>query len=548
MKTHLGPVTTVARLLLAAVMIIAPIVAVTPAVAATAPHSPAAVPVAGTGKATAHSTTVKTAMGTASISTRSTYAGALGRDGRPTGSELPTATTGTAARPAPHDPAIRPGGPNTGKSTAAGTNASTNTAAIQKAPTQGVSQGGSGCVNCSTPDVTAAVSTTEIAETVNLQLQVLNKSTNASLCTVSLPNLLGAATSLAGPRIQYDNAANRFSIVIDSVPGSAFDVPIQYLATSQTSDACGAWWIYSIIFSGTGYPLGSLLDFPYLGQDSTSLLSSTNNFSFTGSYLGSTAFAMPKAIAYTGGAFTFNTFSVAFSTAPVTVGGIPTANTTNTYWVAAVPGTGYDLYVMPTNPAGAISLQATINDPFSAPTHRVAQPGTSQTLDPLDGRIGSAAVQTGNIVWFAHGVDDQGLPTVRYGGIDVTANQDTTALAFHGTGSYDFNPSIGVFPVSGNTDNVWVNWAYTDPSNGVATSATVAGVPAGGGVPDLVGQDLTLVSGSATATHSGFGRYSSVAIDPSATSSCPAGFTALTAQEFFTGEQWTTELARTTFC
>jgi len=548
MKTHARPLaTSVARLLLAAVMIGGPVLAATPAGAATTPHSPAAVPVAGTGKATAHSTTVNAAMRAASIPTQATDIGPLGRDGKPAGSELPAATTGGATRPAPHDPATRPGGPNTGTSgNTAATTASSTTLSPQSDP-QGVAEGGSGCVNCATPDVTGAVSATEIAETANLQLQVFNKS-GTSMCSVSLPSLLGATTAIRGPRIQYDNAANRFSIVIDSVPGSSADAPIQYLATSQTSDACGAWWIYSIIFSGTGYPLGALLDFPYLGQDSTSLLSSTNNFSFTGTYVGSTAYAMPKAVAYTGAAFTFNTFSVAFSTAPVTVGGVPIANTTNTYWVAAIPGTGYDLYVMPTNPAGSISLQATINDPFSAPTRRVIQPGTSQTLDPSDGRIGSAAVQTGNVVWFAHGVNDNGFPTVRYGGINVTNNQDSTALAFHSNGSDDFNPSIGAFPVSGSTDNIWVNWAYTEPSAGVATSATVAGVPAGSGVPDLAGQDLTLVTGSITTTHSGFGRYSSVAIDPSSTSSCPAGFTALTAQEFFTSGQWSTDLARTTFC
>ena len=78
----------------------------------------------------------------------------------------------------------------------------------------------------------------------------------------------------------------------------------------------------------------------------------------------------------------------------------------------------------------------------------MGDPGTNQ-LDPSDGRIGSAAVQTGHIVWFAHTVDDNGFPTVRYGGIDVTTNQDQTALAFHSTGNDDFNPSIGVFPVSG---------------------------------------------------------------------------------------------------
>jgi hypothetical protein len=105
--------------------------------------------------------------------------------------------------------------------------------------------------------------------------------------------------------------------------------------------------------------------------------------------------------------------------------------------------------------------------------------------------------------------------------------------------------------VTGSSTNfIWVNWAYTQPNEGVPVSGTVAGVAPGQGVPELVGNDLTLVTGSSTATISTFGGYSSAAIDPvSNPASCPAGETALTAQEYFTASgTWTTRLAETTFC
>jgi hypothetical protein len=62
--------------------------------------------------------------------------------------------------------------------------------------------------------------------------------------------------------------------------------------------------------------------------------------------------------------------------------------------------------------------------------------------------------------------------------------------------------------------------------------------------------DLTLVRGSSTSAISTFGGYSSVEIDPvSVNASCPAGVTALTAQEYFTSSgSWTTRLAETAFC
>ena len=504
----------------------------------------AAVPIAGTGHATARSVSVSAAAADARVAVRSGPSTPLGRDGRPAGAALP-ATPGTGSRPT-----ATPG--TGGANVAPGTHAQsavTSPETSSATVTSGVTQGGTGCSNCPTPDVTAAASTTELAETVNLQLQVTDK-TGRALCSVGLTNLLGALTALSGPRIQYDNAAKRFSIVIDSVPSSSTDVAVQYLATSQTSDACGAWWVYSIVFSvSAAYPLGALLDYPYLGQDNTSILSSTNNFAFGGTYLASAAYAMPKSAAYAGTSFNVTTYSVAFSTAPVTVAGVPIASSTTTYWIAAIPGTGYDVYSMPTNPAGAISLKSTVRAPFSAPTRKIIQPGTGQRLDPGDGRIGSAAVQDGGTLWFAQVVDDSGFPTVLYGAVGASGATAETALAFHDTVSDDFNPSIAVTPAGGGLDYIWVNWAYTDSSLGVATSDAVAGVAPGDGVPDLAEVDLTMVSGSPTASNSSFGRYSSAAIDPSGTSSCPAGLTALTAQEYFTpAGLWTTELARTTFC
>jgi len=296
-------------------------------------------------------------------------------------------------------------------------------------------------------------------------------------------------------------------------------------------------------FSGPSYPAGTLLDYPYLGQDRVSILSSTNNFSFTNAYIGSTAFAVPKSAAYIGAGFSFHSYPVAFSTAPVTVAGIPMFSTATTYWLASVPGTGYDLYRMPTSPAGAITLQATISSPFSAPTRRVRQPGTAQTLDPLDGRIPWAPVQDGNFVWFAHGMDISGYPGIRYGAIGVTSNAAFVATAYHSGTSDDFNPSIGVSDAGGGLIHAWLNWAYTDTPVNRPTSDTVNGVLPGQGVPNEIGTDLTLVIGSSTASNFRFGDFSSVSVDPTS-----GGLTAVTAQQYFNASgQWTTRIARLSF-
>ena len=508
--------------------------------AAPVQQAPAA---AGTGHAVARSVSVRAAAAGRQLPVHAGSAGALGRNGKPAGAALPVRGSG-GVKPRPAQPPRLPGGPNAGLAPGSSPQRLVpfTPPGTVNANFQGITQGSSNCGSCQPPDVNAAVSTTEITHVVNLRLQVYNK-TGGLLCGVGLNTFLGTTNSLSDPRVQYDNLSNRFSMVLIPIPATATTPAAEYLATSQTADACGSWWVYRITFSGSSFPPGTLLDYPYLGQDRVSILSSTNNFSFAGAYTGSTAFAVPKAAAYSGAGFSFTAYPVAFSTAPVTVAGIPMLATTTTYWLASVPGSGYDLYAMPTSPAGAITLQAAIPSAFSAPSRRVNQPGTTQTLDPLDGRIVWAPVQDGSFVWFAHGIDLGGFPAVRYGAISVTANTATVAVAYHSGTSDDFNPSIGVSDAGGGLIHAWLNWAYTDTPANVPTSDTINGVLPGQGVPNEIGTDRTLVTGSSTASNFRFGDFSSVSVDPSS-----GGLTAVSAQEYFTSSGlWTTRITRTTF-
>lgn len=542
--------------------------------AAAATHGPASrvsgyVPVRGAGHAIMlRSINVRKAEAGPQIAPHGRSFGPLGRNGKVAGSTLP-ALPSSGVKQLPASPPVLRGAANTGRSATTGAATPRSVIGPLAAPTtvdanfDGITQGNSDCGGCQPPDPSAAVSPSEIAQTVNLRLQVYDKS-GTLLCGVGLNTLASTGESLSDPRIQWDNVYNRFSMVFIPVPGS--DVaPAEYLLTTQTPDACGSWWVYRITFSGSLYPAGTLLDYPYLGQDNVpsnaypaggAILSSTNNFCCASngfaSYIGSAAFAVPKYPAYNGLGFSFPAFSVAFSTAPVTMGGIPMPATSNTYWVASVPGSGYDLYVMTNSSQNGttLALQAAISSAFSAPSRRVNQPGTSQTLDPLDGRIVWTPVLAGNYVWFTHGIDISGYPSVRYGALGVLDNSATVAVAFHSGTSDDFNPSISVFPVTQNTIYAWVNWAYTDAPNGVATSDTVDGVLPGTGVPNLIGSDMTLASGFSTASNFRFGDFSSVEVDPvAASSSCPAGQTAVLSQEYFDGSgQWVTRIARTSFC
>jgi hypothetical protein len=401
----------------------------------------------------------------------------------------------------------------------------------------------SGCGGCQPPDVNAAVGTTQILEAVNLRLRTTNK-TGTQQCTFSLASFLGTTDSLSDPRVQYDNVNNRFSFTVTVVPASGTATPALWVAASTSNNACGSWFIYRITFSGGSFPAGTLLDYPILGQDRNALLFGTDNFTPTSENF--TVFGIPKSAVYSGAGFSFSAFNTASLSAPVSNGGIPMISTTFSYFLGAVPGTGYRLYRL-TNSGGAgatLTLQATISSSFAIPPRRVNQPGTAVTLDPLDGRIAWSPVNDGAFIWFAHGINIAGFPGVRYGAISISANTATVAVAYRSGTSDDFNPSVGVGNAPSGGNYLYVNWAYTDSPNNIAVSDTVDSVNPGGGVPNLIGTGAILINGAIT-SQTRFGDYSSVAIDPTVT----AGSCAVVGQQYFaSGGSWRTRLARVGTC
>jgi len=398
---------------------------------------------------------------------------------------------------------------------------------------------------CQPPDVNAAVGVSQVVETVNLRLQVFNKA-GAQVCAgTSLNTFLGTTDSLSDPRVQYDNINARWTFNATVIPASGTAVPALWVAASQNSNGCGGWFRFRVTFAGGSFPAGTLLDYPILGQDRNAIFIATDNFTPTSENF--TVFGIPKSAIYAGAGFSFSAFNTASLVAPASNGGIPMIATTFNYFLGAVPGVGYRFYRM-TNSGGAgatLTLQATIASAFTAPPRQIFQPGTTNTLDPLDGRIVWSPVNDGNFIWFAHGINIGGFPGVRYGAVGIATNAATVALAFRSGTSDDFNPSVGVgnSPTGGNF--IFLNWAFTDTPNNIPTSHTVDSVNPGGGVPNLIGTSAVLATGSSTTTQFRFGDYSSSTIDPTnANGSC-----ALTAQQIFAANgTWRTRIARVGTC
>ena len=401
-----------------------------------------------------------------------------------------------------------------------------------------------GCSGCGVPpDPNAATSGTEIVELVNTFIQVTDTS-GAVLCGggVTLNRLLRSTDGLTDPRVQFDNVHQRFSLAVTVAPASKSATPAMWVAASDTVDACGTWRVYRLTFHGSPFPAGTFLDFPMLGQDTNALLISTRNLTPTSRNFA--VFGLPKAAIYAGAPVNFSTFNAPSLTAPVTNAGQPMISSPVSFFLAAVPGTGYRLFRLTNGGgSGATLTQTTIRSPFNAPTREANQPGTSSTVDSSDGNILASPYFDGTSIWFTHAFDFVGFPTIRYGAVNVSTNTVVTAMAFRSATSDDFNPSLAVgLGPSGTT--VYLNWAFTDAPAGTATSDVVDMVPSGQPIANLIGTGAVYAAGSIT-SQTRFGDFSSVSVDPQV----PGGACAVIAQQYFSSSgSWNTRLARVGGC
>jgi hypothetical protein len=405
------------------------------------------------------------------------------------------------------------------------------------------------CASCTNPppDPNAAVGAGKIVEVVNDLIQVTNR-LGAVQCgaPVTLNRLLRTSDMLTDPRVQFDNVNQRFSLSVTVSNPGASDTPAMFVAATETEDPCGSWFVYRLTFHGNAYPTGSFLDFPMLGQDTHALLLSLrtclrgkNCFNSDGAIF--TVFGLPKSTIYSGAHVEFDAFQVDSLTAPVTNAGQPMIASPVSFFLAAVPGTGYKLYRLTNSGGSGASLsKTTITDPFSKPSRPVNQPGTSATLDPSDGNITSFPYFDGTFIWFTHDGDDDGFPTVRYGAVDTRNNSVATTFAFHSGSSDDFNPSLAVgFTPSAET--VFLNWAFTDTPAGTATSNVFASGDASQPLVTIAGPGTLDVTGGVSNTVSNpkgrFGDFSSVSVDPSV-----SGCAFATQQYFATDGSWKTRI------
>jgi hypothetical protein len=405
------------------------------------------------------------------------------------------------------------------------------------------------CPSCTAPppDPNAAAGAGRIVQVVNDLIQVTNRF-GAVQCggPVTLNRLLRTSDSLTDPRVQFDNINQRFSLAVTVSSVNSGDTPALWVAATQSDDPCGTWFTYRLTFHGDATPLGTFLDFPMLAQDTRSLLLSTRNCLPDKGCQKFIVFTIPKARIYAAEDVDFPYFSVDSLTAPVTHAGQPMIDSPVSFFLAAVPGMGYKLYVLVTlpTPFGPVLASGSLSSPFSKPSRGARQPGSDVKIDTSDGNITSSPYFDGTRIWFTHVVDEETFPTVRYGAINLRDATVSIAEASHSPWSDDFNPSLAV-GFSPLRETVYLTWASTDAVVAkTATSAVAIAVDAAQPLKNLFGVGTVYATGGNVSgnpsdpTPVRFGDFSSVSVDPT-TSDCAFA----TQQYFGTNGSWRTRIA-----
>jgi hypothetical protein len=391
--------------------------------------------------------------------------------------------------------------------------------------------GMSNACSCYPPDTNGEAGATQYLQMDNLQLQVFNKSTGASvLAAESITTLwsgFGGVCETSGygdPVVVYDQFANRW--VVSQFAGTNDTATDECVAVSTTSDATGSWHRY-------GFHLGSdFYDYPKLGVWNDGYYMSMNVFGNT--FLGPQPFVFDRTKMLAGQSATYVTTGLLPSSSnqimPADADGStpPPAGAPNPFLASGTASSTWTLFrfhadfTTPANStftsAGSLSAAA-FTALCPATSSCVPQAGTSVKLDGLADRemfrsayrnFGDHEALVGNMSVNA----GAGVAGVRWWEINhVTSG--TPAFAQQATYSPD-------------ATHRWMGSVAMDASGDMAlgysaSSATInpqiryTGRLSGDAANTMGQGEGTIFAGTGSQTGSGnrWGDYSDMSIDPS---------------------------------
>jgi hypothetical protein len=445
-----------------------------------------------------------------------------------TPSEYEAAKNAAALSPVPGDLAVKPGALAGGGSVSIILNGS------------GINQTAAGGVF--PPDTHGAVSRTQFVEVVNLRFVVYSRNSLSSpLASATLRgffgNLVGPTDVIAQPRVIFDRDAQRWIIVASRLPASSTDtVHRLLLGVSKTADATGAFFVFTLNFTGSSFQNGDRVDLPELGLDQGSVLITAN--------VGSTSIrfavivAIPKAQAYNGLSFQPALFGVRNFVAPPIV----RDHNTKSFFIGTpinVNGNTLQLFTL-TNSSNSSTARLTgpVNIPvpaYSIPPN-AHQFGTTDLLQTLDDRFENASTQIGNDLWQVHTIASNGHPKPKFYRVNTVTNTVTSSGIISASAtSDDWNASIA----ANDLDQAVVTWSSTDASAHINAQVRAASGPVGPGTVLVTSPTFYHPTNSGVEP---WGQYSAVTIDPLFTNNAW-----LVNEKIISGSVWGSQIARISF-
>ena len=326
---------------------------------------------------------------------------------------------------------------------------------------------GSGC--WFPPDVSGSSGGNQVIAVHNSLFSVYSSS-GTQLKLVSLNAFFGYATQpFFDPRVVYDSVWSRWCVTAPAFPQSSTS-QILGIACSKNGNALGSWYVYLVDVGFLAGP-GGFYDFPMVGDSQDAILFTANIFP-SGSFAGSSLFAVAKARVFTGRGFSVPVFAGLQATlepARELLDG-------NGYaWLAAANASGnIAMYALgyPASPPDT-QLFGPYNvavGAYSAPAN-AAQPvcgGGSNALNTSDARFVNMGIQNGDLYYQVHAIS-AGTATPRYyiikGLLSFTPTVQESGLFWTTPTSSDFNASIS----ADGGNRMVLNWTSVDtgsaPSN-----------------------------------------------------------------------------------
>ncbi len=375
------------------------------------------------------------------------------------------------------------------------------------------------------PDTMGDVGPNHIAEMINGNFQVFNKTTGASIISMSLDDFwtgMAGATIPTGftfdPRILFDAQSGRW--FASSINGGAANTI--FLARSDTSDPTGDW--DSVQFIGDTLDGNRFNDYDTLGVDATGVYISTNNF---GPVFDVAIFSIPKAdlLLDTPTAANLTQFEAenpairGTSIQPAVDFGAPDGS-------ASLLGTSGST-VIRTDVLGAGGPGATltasanvVGAPAFAAAPAARQP-SGVTIENVTPRFTGNVVEVNGQLWAAHAVaGSAGNSAIRWYQIDEATNTVVqTGLIEDTSTPLDFlDPSIAV----NGFGLVAIGYTASGPSTFASAMAVVGTTVSGAGGPvTTFGAPILLAAGAGNYRRAGgsgrnrWGDYSATRVDPS---------------------------------